>query len=56
MYFYKKGMVKPLEPFSVYKKVHLQPAISLFELFYYANDFDIFFKVRDVPRQQYDTH
>jgi len=43
-------MVKRWEPFSVYYKIHLQQAISLFELFYYANDFDTFYKVRNVHR------
>ena len=50
MYYYKKGMVKRWEPFSLYYKIHLKEAISLFELFYYANDFDTFYKVRVVPR------
>jgi len=43
-------MVKRWEPFSLYYKGHVQQAISLFELFYYANDFDTFYKVRNVPR------
>jgi len=50
MYYYKKGTLKRWEPFSVYYKVHLQQAISLFELLYYANDYDTFYKVRDIPR------
>jgi hypothetical protein len=50
IHLYKKGMVKRWEPFSVYYKIHLQQAISLFELFYYANDFDTFYKVRNLPR------
>jgi len=44
-------MVKRWQPFSVYYKLHLKQTISLFELFYYANDFDTFYKVRNVPRQ-----
>lgn len=50
MHYYKKGVVKRWEPFSVYYKIHLKQAISLFELLYFANDFDTFYKVRDVPR------
>jgi Hemocyanin, all-alpha domain. len=46
---YKKGLVKRWQPFSLYYKNHLKQAISLFELFYFANDFDTFYKVRDVP-------
>nr|AIO11839.1 hemocyanin-like protein [Coptotermes formosanus] len=42
--YYKKGMVKRWEPFSVYYKEHLKQAICLFDLFYFANDYDTFYK------------
>jgi hypothetical protein len=43
--YYKKGMLPRGKPFSVYYKAHREQAIALFELFYYANDYDTFYKV-----------
>jgi hypothetical protein len=45
---FKTGMVPKGETFSVYYKTHLNLAIALFDIFYFAKDFDTFYKVRFV--------
>jgi hypothetical protein len=45
--YYKKGMLQRGDTFSVYYESHLQQAIILFELFYYANDWNTLYKVRN---------
>ncbi|PSN36667.1 Allergen Cr-PI [Blattella germanica] len=44
MALYKKDPVKRGEPFSTYYIKHREQAIMLFELFYYANDYETFYK------------
>lgn len=42
--FYKHGMLPKGAIFSIFYKDHLKEAIALFKLFYYAKDFDTFYK------------
>jgi hypothetical protein len=42
------GMMSKWEPFSLYKKPHLKLSIALFDILYFAKDFDTFYKVRFV--------
>ncbi|KAJ9574111.1 hypothetical protein L9F63_008525, partial [Diploptera punctata] len=45
MGMYKKGyMLKRGEPFSVYYVKHKEQAVMLFDLFYFAKDYDTFYK------------
>jgi hypothetical protein len=46
------GMVPKWEPFSLYKKPHFKLTIALFDIFYFAKDFDTFYKVRFVIGHQ----
>jgi hypothetical protein len=48
--YYKKGMLPLGEPFSVYYKTHLDQTLMLFDLFFYANDFNTLYKVRDASQ------
>jgi Hemocyanin, all-alpha domain. len=44
---YKKGyLLKRGVPFSVYYQTHKEQAVMLFEMFYFAKDYDTFYKVR----------
>ncbi|XP_018563800.1 hexamerin [Anoplophora glabripennis] len=42
--FYKQGLLPRDRIFSVLNEVHLKQAITLFKLFYYAKDWDTFYK------------
>jgi hypothetical protein len=42
------GSVQKWETFSLYKTPHLKLSIALFDMFYFAKDFDTFYKVRFV--------
>jgi hypothetical protein len=44
LYTYKSGMLPYDRPFTVTHKDHLYEAMTLFELFYHAKDFDTFYK------------
>ncbi|KAG4078999.1 hypothetical protein HA402_001654 [Bradysia odoriphaga] len=44
-YYYKFGRLLPMnEIFSIYNDLHREQAIALFHLFYYAKDFETFYK------------
>ncbi|XP_055316928.1 larval serum protein 2-like [Sitodiplosis mosellana] len=43
-FFYKKGLIPYNELFSIYNDHHRQQAIALFHVFYYAKDWDTFYK------------
>jgi ABC-type uncharacterized transport system substrate-binding protein len=45
---WETGTVSKWEPFSLYKKAHWKLTIALFDTFYFAKDFDTFYKVRFV--------
>jgi hypothetical protein len=42
----ESGMVPKWETFSLYKMPHFKLSIALFDMFYFAKDFDTFYKVR----------
>jgi hypothetical protein len=42
----ESGTVSKWEPFSLTQMPHLKLTIALFDLFYFAKDFDTFYKVR----------
>jgi hypothetical protein len=46
MSMWEAGMVPKWETFSLYKTPHLKMSIALFDMFYFAKDFDTFYKVR----------
>jgi len=43
-YYYKKGFIPYNELFSIYNEHHRRQAITLFHVFYYAKDWDTFYK------------
>ncbi|XP_031620301.1 larval serum protein 2-like [Contarinia nasturtii] len=43
-YLYKKGLMPFNELFSIYNEQHRRQAIALFHVFYYAKDWDTFYK------------
>lgn len=44
VYFYKHGMLPFDEVFTIFNDEHREQAIALFNFFYYAKDFDTFYK------------
>ncbi|XP_055634348.1 hexamerin-1.1-like [Toxorhynchites rutilus septentrionalis] len=42
--YYEHGMLPKGEVFSIFEEVHREQAIALFHLFYYAKDWDTFYK------------
>ena len=42
---YKQGTLPRGEIFHIYNDVHLDEVIALFDLFYFANDFETFYSV-----------
>lgn len=44
MYYYKKGLIPFNELFSIYNPYHRDQAVALFHVFYYAKDWDTFYK------------
>ncbi|XP_022916615.1 hexamerin-1.1-like [Onthophagus taurus] len=49
--YYETDILPRGEIFSVFYMEHLKPTIALFKMFYYANDFDTFFKTAVWARQ-----
>lgn len=49
---YRQGFLPRGEVFSVFNEIQLQQAISLFNVFYYAKDYDTFYKTAVYLRNQ----
>ncbi|KAJ8972029.1 hypothetical protein NQ314_000412 [Rhamnusium bicolor] len=52
--YYKYGFLPKGEIFSVFYKIHLEQAIALFKLFYYAKDYETFYTTAVWARQYFN--
>lgn len=50
--YYRQGLLPRGEIFSVFNEYQLQQAIALFNVFYYANDYDTFYRTAVYLRNQ----